>query len=255
LKIKTLNRLFLAIAVGLLCCAPGFAQSQRLANPSYFYPGPFWATLEAAAPTAGIAVVNPNSGPGASANPAYATQINEAEAHGLKVVGYVDTNYGKRSMELVGADIRAYYRWYHVDGILFDDVSNLAPDLDYYKACYSLVRSVSPKAMVIINPGCPTIEGYMKTADIVITFESPFKDYQTNFVQSPWVMKYPASRFWHIILGAVTEQDMLLAVKESKERHAGWVYVAPYAPPANPYDKLPPAPYWSGELAAIKSSK
>jgi hypothetical protein len=236
-----------------LASAPGRAQAQRLANPSYFYPGATWTTLEAAAPTVALAIINPNSGPGAKLNTDYVAQVKEAKAHGIKVIGYVDTAYGKRSKDLVNADVDKFYKWYHVDGIFFDEASNLAPDLPYYKGCYNFVHSTYPKAIVVLNPGAPTLEGYMKASDVIVTFESPYSSYETKFVDTPWATKYPARRFWHIVLGATTEAEMQNAVKLSKARHAGWVYVTPYAPPANPYDKLPNEPYFSDELNALAS--
>jgi len=252
-----ISRTFLTAAVvcaALFSSIAAHAQAQRLADPSYFYPGAIWAKLEAAAPVAGIAVMNPNSGPGTAINPAYTAQVAEAKSRGLKVIGYVDTAYGKRSLDLVKADVEDYFTWYHVDGILLDEASNLAPDLAYYKTCYHFAHDIDKSATVVLNPGAPTLEGYMDAADIIITFESPYNDYQTNFVQSSWVVNYPASRFWHIILGATTEDQMKNAIKESKSRHAGWVYVTTFAPPANPYDKLPESPYWPDELHAIASA-
>lgn len=256
---KTITHRKIVFSLGLLlvCLAgtvPAHAQSQRLADPSYFYPGALWTKLEAAAPTAALAIINPNSGPGASLNSDYVKQVAAAKAHGLKVLGYVDTAYGKRAMSLVTADVNAFFNWYHVDGIMYDEVSNHEVDVPYYRTCYNLVHGLSSNAMVVLNPGTSTVEDYMTCSDVIITFESHYNEYLTQFDQRPWVTRYPAARFWHIILGAKTEAQMLDAVQKSKERHAGWVYVAPYEPPMNPYDKLPDDPYWASELSAVQKS-
>ena len=253
-----INRNFanLALALGALVITAGScsAQAQRLADPAYFYPGPNWTQLESGAPTAGIAIMNPNSGSGTAQNSDYVAQVKQAQAKGLKVVGYVDTAYGKRSTSLVKADILNYYNWYHVDGIFFDEASNLQPQIPYYKAIYQLVKNITTKSTVIINPGCATLEGYINTADIIVSFESPYDEYQSGFVQSPWVTKYPASRFMHIVLG-VTQEELQSVIEETKQRHAGWVYITTYSTPANPYDNLPTNPYWTDELKELAGSK
>ncbi len=86
---------------------PASAQTQRMAVPSYFYPGAAWTQMEAAAPTVGLAIINPNSGPGTSSNADYVKQVREAKAHGLKVIGYVHTSYGKRPFAEVKAEIKS----------------------------------------------------------------------------------------------------------------------------------------------------
>jgi len=231
--------------------SPTLAQAQHLANPSYFYPGQYWKQLEAAAPIAGLAIMNPNSGSGTALNTDYVTEVKTAQEKGIAVIGYVDTAYAKRSPDLVAADIKNYFTWYHVDGIFFDEASNSASDVPYYKTCYQLVHGLDSKATVVLNPGTPTDEGYMKAADIIVTFESIYTDYVNNFVQAPWVTSYPPRRFWHIVLGTTTVDDLQKAISLSKSRNAGWFYATTYAPPANPYDTLPTNPYWHDELTWI----
>lgn len=246
--------LLVAIAcIGLVSCLSGAAQaqSQRMAEPSYFYPGALWTKLEAASPTAGIAIINPSSGPGAKFDPNYKSQVAQAKSHGLIVLGYVYTHYTKRPLAEVEADARRYFDWYHVSGIFYDEVTNDDPGLAYYKGLFAFTRKVNHSAMVILNPGTQVTEGYMKAADIICTFESPYTSYQTQYNAPAWVMRYPASRFWHIVLDVPTVADMQNVIQESKARHAGWVYVTSAKENPNPYDSLPAEPYWSDELAAL----
>jgi hypothetical protein len=242
----------LGVLMALMAAAPAGAQSQRMAMPAYFYPGPLWTKLESAAPTCGLAVVNPNSGPGTASNPDYVKQIHEAQAHGLIVLGYVHTSYAKRSLATVEAEAKDYFTWYHVNGILFDEASSSASDIGYYRSCDQFVHAQNPKAMVVLNPGTQAAQGYMSVCNILINFESDEKAYQSY--QAPaWITHYPASRFWHIILNVPTVADLQKVIRESKARHAGWVYVTPFgANNTNPYNKLPDDPYWSDELAALK---
>ena len=97
------RRLLLGLFL-LLATAPAWAQAQRMAVPAYFYPGPLWTQLGAAAPTVGLAVINPNSGPGLTRNPDYAAVVREMQSHGVIVLGYVHIGYTKRDIKGVGAE-------------------------------------------------------------------------------------------------------------------------------------------------------
>lgn len=227
------------------------SQNQRMADPSYFYPGPLWTKLEAAAPTAGIAIINPGNGPGTKPDPNYKKQVDEAKAHGLIVLGYVYTHYTKRSLADTEADAQRYFDWYHVSGIFYDEVDNTDKGLPYYKELFAYTKKANRDAMDVLNPGTQVTEGYMKAADIICTFESPYNSYQTQYNAPAWVTNYPASRFWHIVLDVPTDADMKNVIQESKARHAGWVYVTSARENPNPYDSLPAEPYWSDELAAL----
>lgn len=256
---KTLHRTpflrgLLATLGMFLAPVPGTAQSQRMAIPSYFYPGTLWTKLEMAAPTVGMAIINPNSGPGAKRDPAYVKQVADLKTNHVVVLGYVHTSYTKRSFAEVQAEVKQYFQWYNVDGIFYDEVSNTKPEIPYYLRCRALVRSFNAKATVVLNPGAQTDEGYMLACDILVNFESPFPAYQTQYSAPAWVARYPANRFWHIVLQVASDADMRTVIRESKQRHAGWMFVTAYGDP-NPYDKLPDEPYWSDELAALKSPK
>src|SRR4051794_653988 len=91
--------------------------SQKIAIPSYFYPGELWTQLNTSTPPVGLAVINPSSGPGSASNPDYGAQVHASKAAGITVLGYVHTDYGTRSPDTVKAEVDAYYGWYQVDGI------------------------------------------------------------------------------------------------------------------------------------------
>ena len=63
--------------------------------PLYIYPtvGTFWTDLAAHPQNVAYVIANPASGPGTSANHDYVTGINNLRAAGIKVLGFVDTNY------------------------------------------------------------------------------------------------------------------------------------------------------------------
>jgi hypothetical protein len=226
------------------------ANAQRIAVPSYIYPGAAWTSIENGAPTVGIAIINPNSGPGTSVDANYQTQVKEAQAHGIKVLGYVATSYGKRDAKAVEAEIDAFDKWYAVDGILLDEVASSPDKLPYYGELHSYIVKLHPHALTVINPGNQTDEGYLKVADVILTFEGSYSEYVEKYNAPAWVAHYPSNRFWHVVYDTPADQ-MKDAVRLSKSRNAGWVYVTPRTMP-NPYGELPGTEYWSAEIKAVR---
>lgn len=255
-------RVVLAMLVSIILIMPVHAsepatatESQSVAVPSYFYPdsgspGSLWDSLGSSYPAARIAVINPNSGPGDARNPDYTRQTRESRAAGLAVLGYVHTSYGARDLELVKAEIDRYYEWYGVDGIFLDEAStncDLVPT--YYAPLYDHIKSRG--GTVVHNPGThPERECHMSVADVLVTFEGSYEAYTTGYSAPAWISDYPPERFWHLVYATPTEAGMREAVRLSRERNAGWIYVTPDDLP-NPWDTLPPDAYWSAELSAV----
>lgn len=237
-------------------CAASDADAARLASPSYFYPDCLynveclWHQLDVSAPNVGLAIINPDSGPGVSQLLDYVLQRLTSRAVGISLVGYVPTQYGARSAAEVKADIDKYFSWYDVDGIFLDEVpSDDCGAQAYYADLNSYIKSRGrAAALTVLNPGMATRECFMSTGDIVVTFEGSYTEYVT-WSTAGWESRYPASRFWHIVHSAPTEADMLDAMSLSKRRHAGWIYITPDTLP-EPYDTLPTGAYWMRELGA-----
>ena len=242
--------LHLVLGLLMLTAGPARAQSQRMAIPAYFEPGPLWTQMGAATPRLGLAVLNPDSGPGDAVRAEYVPQVRAAQARGVIVLGYVRTSYGKRPLAQVQAEVDRFNRWYGVNGIFFDEARNDDAGLPYYLRCRAAARTGHRKAVVAINPGTPVTEGYLAVADVVLTFEGDYGAYLTRAADPSWVARHPARRFWHLVYAAPDAPAMRRAVMLSKTRNAGWVYVTPDTLP-NPWDTLPSGSYWSGELAAL----
>lgn len=223
--------------------------AQTIAVPAYFYPGSLWTQMENAAPTVGLAIVNPNSGPGVVQDPNYVAQIGHTRAAGIVVVGYVYTSYGTRSASAVQADVDAYYTWYGVDGIFFDEVSTNCADQPYYAGLNAYVKTMGGQALTILNPGTLIPECFASAGDILLNFEDTYANYLA-WTPMGWETGYPPSRFWHLVHGT-SPAHMLDAIALSKTRNAGWVYITPDGLP-NPWDTLPSGSYWSKELAAVR---
>ena len=228
----------------------GTAGAERVAVPSYFYPGPLWTELEGGAPTVGLAIINPNSGPGPTADPNYAAQVTHTRAAGITVIAYVYTSYGARSAAAVEADIDAYYAQYpDLDGIFIDEVSSDCRLIPYYSALDVYVKAKGGAGVTVLNPGNPVPECHATAGDILLTFEGSYATY-LGFTPSGWETGYADTKFWHLVYDA-TAAEMPNAVALATSRHAGWVYVTDDRLP-NPWDTLPP--YWTSELAEVRGN-
>ncbi len=227
-------------------------EAQLIAIPSYFTPLQLWAQMRASAPTVGLAIVNPDSGPANAIDQQYLEQVRQSQAAGLRVLGYVYTRYadGSRTLASVQDAIDRYFGWYAVDGIVFDEASADRAKQPYYATLNSYVKTKVSSAITVINPGTLTHESYMAAADIVVTFEGTYAAYLSRYSAPGWIRRYAPSRFWHLVHSTPGVRDMQNAVRLSKERRAGWVYVTTDRMP-NPWDTLPDSQYWDAELQAV----
>jgi Spherulation-specific family 4 len=242
------------VAVLISGAAAQAAAAQTMAVPAYFYPGSYWTQLDQAKAGVGVAVMNPNSGPGSAADPNYVAAVKSAEAAGITVVGYVYTSYGSRSIAAVESDINNYYSWYpDLDGIFLDEASTNCANEPYYATLNGYVKSKGGAGLTVLNPGTQTNQCYEPAADILLTFEGSDTQYLNSYSAPSWVAHYPASHFWHVIYGTPTVSAMATAVQLSKARNAGYVYVTSASLP-NPYDVLPSGLYWTNELADIAAT-
>ncbi|HEY8745331.1 MAG TPA: spherulation-specific family 4 protein, partial [Chloroflexota bacterium] len=214
---------------------------------------------------------NPNNGPGAASDAAYASQVAASQSAGIAVLGYVYTRYANsqtdtitnggydRTIANVEADIDNYLAWYHVDGIFLDEATNTcdAASLNYYTTLVTYIKEKGGKGLVALNPGTATAECYLTAApaaDIFVTFEGDYSTYTaSSYSQPSWVSNYSPSRFWHLIYDTPDIASMQNAVNLGKQRGAGWLYVTPNgANGGNPWAALPSDPYWTDELDALQ---
>lgn len=239
-----------ALALAAVCAAPP-AFALDLLVPAYFYPGGkvnYWAQLATAASHANVtAILNPASGPGASADPNYTTAVTNVRTAGGKVIGYVASGYSARAIGDVKADIDKYVAMYPVDGFFIDEMTNDAgaAHLDFYQSVYNYIKALNPAYVVVGNPGTSTVEIYasLPVADQLVVFESSVKAYK-KYVPSAWQSNYAANRFAHIVYGA-GKGDVAKDVNGALAKRAGAIFLTSDKLP-NPYDTLPS--FWGAEV-------
>lgn len=222
----------------------------RVAVPAYFYPGPEWQRLIDAAPTVGMIVFNPSSGPGPSTDDQYKSIIQRAQAAGIIVLGYVSTSYGQRPEPEIVGDINGYYDLYPVSGIYLAegpmdaDCTSLEGE---YKRLVSAARARDPRAYMAVGTRfCPT---YIYFFDLMVQFARNWAEYQ-SYVPPDWMPANSPERFCHFI-NAVPPGSASAALSLGVANGAGWIFATDLADP-NPWVGLPS--YFDEEVAAARSA-
>jgi hypothetical protein len=228
------------------------AVCQSIAVPAYFYPNPttYWDQSFAAAPTVGLMVVNPASGPGSTIDSNYANVIARGRDSGVGLYGYVASGYATRSLAAVQSEIDKWKTMYGLTDIFIDEVTTDTGHLPYYQSLNDYVKSKTPGAKTIANPGTVPAEGYTSVADIIIVFEGSYSSFN-GFTFPSWFQNHPASKFWHLVYNVPNGASMQAALARTAQLNAGHVYITHDNLP-NPWNTLPP--YWQDEVAAVAAT-
>lgn len=210
--------------------------------PGYFDPvreaGDWDAVLGAAGAVRAV-VLNPASGAGAAPLPEYAALAARLRGAAIRFVGYVDTDYGRRSADSVRAEVARWRDWYDVDGVFLDQSRADLAGLDLYERHVGEARALGCRT-VVLNPGCYPDEAYAHLANLVVVFEGDAAQHRRVVVPS-WVRRIPAERFCHLVHG-VSADGLVAARSRTASWHAGSLYVTDQVLP-NPWGRL--APYWT----------
>ena len=195
------------------------AQGTALLVPLYVYPGRIWTQTIAAKtryPSVQIYIIaNVNNGPGNSVDPKYVSFIAAAQKAGIDVLGYVYTQYGKRSATQVDADIAKWQAYYGADGIFLDQMATHAQS--YYQAAtvYAHAHSLW---FVMGNPG---VDAPGNAGTDAINFYERGGYPSLKFLSKPSHLQYPRNT-WSYIAGAV---PFSAAKIRASAAYVGYLYV------------------------------
>lgn len=148
--------------------------------PVYVHPAAapdLWRRVVEAAPLLRAVIVNPASGPGTEVDPGYPPVVEQLRSAGVRLVGYVDTDYGRRPLRLIEADLAAYRDFYGIRDVFFDQVTIGLDALGHYADVVVRARAAGAR-LVVLNPGAPPHPAYIGLADVVVSFEGSWQDYQ-----------------------------------------------------------------------------
>ncbi|MFJ3902101.1 spherulation-specific family 4 protein [Streptomyces sp. NPDC090025] len=156
-----------------------------------------WAAVVAAAPGLYGVVLNPASGAGHAADPAFTAVAARLRAAGTRVLGYADTDYGRRPHAEVVADLVRHRDWYGADGAFLDQVPTAPEALPHYRRLTVAARASGARTLVF-NHGTHPAPGYEALADLLVTFEGPWDAYRA--------LDLPvADHYCHLVYGAPPE--------------------------------------------------
>jgi hypothetical protein len=240
-------------------CGQAFAQAKsnevKLFVPAYFYPAgeglKEWGKLIAAAKEVPIvAIANPASGPGERIDPNYVEVISRATKAGVTVIGYVSTEYAKRPIEQVKADIDLWCEFYPaVEGFFFDEQTSDASRLEHYRQAFDYARHKIKGAFVASNPGVPCDAAYFADLhpDAISVFEH-HEGYDRFMPAAGWG---DAERRRSAVLPYDTRDapQMRERLRRATDLHVRFFY-ATDDNGVNPWDRLPT--YWDDEVAAVR---
>ena len=208
-----------------------------------------------------VAVMNPASGPGAAPNPDWVAQTQAAQASGISILGYVDTNHGAIDPAAVKAQIDTYNGWYNVDGIFLDRVAGDPAHLTYYQDLIDYIAAVTPGNDVTLNEGVypdqSFAEGLHAGHNMQIThvaFEGTYDTY-VNATVPTWI-ENSSTTFADLVYAVPTVADMQTVVQLASDHNSSYVYATPDTLP-NPWDTLASnddgtVNYWSDLVAAVQ---
>ncbi|MCA6096285.1 spherulation-specific family 4 protein [Streptomyces sp. SCA3-4] len=212
----------------------------RLLVPLYVHPATHpeeWAALVAAAPGLHAVVLNVADGPGSSCDPAFRDVARRLRRAGVRLLGYVDTGYGRRPPRAVAADVLRHRRWYGVDGVFFDQAAADAAALPRYRGLATAARLLGARC-VVLNPGTHPAPGYAALADLLVTFEGTWEAYRRAGVPA-WTADHPPGRFCHLVHAVPPDRTAQVA-RTAAARGAG-VHCAVPGTGANPWCSVPRA--------------
>jgi hypothetical protein len=241
---------FLPLALGPAMAATSPQGQAGLMVPLYAYPtDPSWAGLiqaqEAHPNVPVIAVISPTGdGPGSSKDPNFVSGIASLQAAGITVVGYINTHYTSTQLSTVKQWTADYLHWYHVNGVFFDCMSNIAGQAGYYSSAASYAKSIG-LSLTVGNPGTSVPPNYVGITDILVIYENPGLPSVSTI--SSYSMGYPASNFGMMAYGVGQPSQSYIS---RVTQYVSWFY-ATDASGGDPYDVLPS--YIGSEMSILSS--
>lgn len=230
--------------------------------PLYSYPNWYdqdkylWKQVIIAAKKVKItAIINPNNGPDqAPPNSDYQQGIKDLHQAGVKIVGYVPTNYTNRDVQAVKADIDLYHKYFKIDGIFIDEVTTTQQKIYYYSQLYQYIKSLSPLYLTIVNPGTNVDENYITqpVADMTVIFENTQKVW-ASYYPPTYTKKYSHQHFAALIHTTPNRKLMKSILDRSIKNRFGYIYITDDSTETanrNPWDSLPA--YWQAEINYIQ---
>ncbi|CUR52274.1 Spherulin-4-like protein [Nitrosotalea devaniterrae] len=201
--------------------------------PLYSYPGNDWNTLvqekqnHPSVPI--VAIINPDSGPG-TRDTNYLYGVQKLQSSGIQVIGYIYTaNIGYNE---ITSYINDYKDWYHVNGIFFDQMSNVKGNETFYASLTNYSKSVGLN-FTVGNPGIDTLPSYIGTVNNLVIYDNPNLPTVSSF--EGWHKNFTKSNFSFIAYNVNATNKTYV---ENMSRLVQYMFVSNSTLP-NPFNSLP----------------
>src|SRR5262249_40777508 len=229
--------------------------------PAYFYPtsagmNAWQRLMEAASKVRVVAIANVDSGPGDQLDQGYSLVIRKANERGLKVIGYISTDYASRDLDKVKNEMDRWVHFYPtIHGFFFDHQSPHAQDVNYYLELrnYARFKIKNKEALIVTNPGAICDEEYFAkdVSDVTCIFASPENVEQFN---PPILRKnYSPTRFAILPYHITSAQAMRQIIRDAIVKRIGYVYISDGPRTNNNWGQLPS--YWDDEVKEVSQAK
>lgn len=219
----------------------GASHRGRLLVPLYVHPAvdpAAWQAVAAAGPERISAVVlNLADGPGETRDGVFDEAAERVRAAGIPLLGYADTDYGRRPHAAVVEDILTYRQRHGTVGVYLDQVATHPSALAHYRRLATAARAAGC-ATVVFGHGEHPDPGYAEVglADLLVTFEGDWETYR-SLTLPLWTGRHAAARFCHLVYDVPAElaQDAAALIAA---RRAGQGCAVP-GTGDNPWSTLP----------------
>jgi len=180
-----------------------------------------------------LVIINPLNGSGHVKNNNYADGVHKMQSRDISVLGYVYTDYGTRNSTDIKNEITNYKNWYNVNGIFFDQMSNVPGNEIYYADLTNFVKSLG-LTFTVGNAGVDTKPSYIKTVDNIVIYEKDALPPISSL--AGWHKNYDKNNFSIIAFG-IDGLDKSFVSDASNS--TGYMYVTNGVLP-NPFNSIPP---------------
>ncbi|MBT2448096.1 phage tail protein [Streptomyces sp. ISL-43] len=223
-----------------------------LGVPGYAHPllAPVeWAELTRPGTPLHWAVLNVADGPGGRPDPHCTEAAAKLRGAGGVVLGHLAMRDGERSFGELVSDAHRFRDWYGVGGFYLADAPAGKAELSSVRRVTDTLRGLGDGLRIVLGHGTHPYEGYVESADQLVTFSGTWADYRWSQV-AEWTADHPPERFCHLVHG-VPRTHLEEAVRIARWQGAGTIWFTDRrgAADRDPWASMPG--YWDEIVSRI----
>lgn len=173
-------------------------------------------------------IVNPASGPGTVVDANYTKAIDRLQGAGCVVLGYVSTNYGKRTLAEVQADMDLWRKFYpRTHGVFFDEmIYEDKPAAVAHQVTLNRAARERGYWPTVANPGTDTPGRYFAAdaADVIVVHEAETWPTEAK-LKGDYFGGYSDYAPWTRAVLVYSQPKLDLPSLAMVRKYARWIYV------------------------------